>query len=88
MGKTSSSSRPVIVSEAYPARGEALDLSCGTGINVRTLVEHWWEADGVDFLAYAIETAQAKLPAFPAESYVLFCGNFSRLEGIPAPRAV
>jgi len=67
--------------------GKALDLGCGTGTNLRTLLEHGWEADGVDFVEQAIEMARAKLTAFPPERYGLYCGDVARLEDISALRA-
>ncbi|MBK8033983.1 MAG: class I SAM-dependent methyltransferase [Chloroflexi bacterium] len=45
--------------------GRALDIGCGTGTNVRYLLEHGWEADGLDFVPQAVETARLKLVAFP-----------------------
>ncbi len=74
-----------VLAELPPGKG--LDLGCGTGTNVRTMVEHGWEADGVDFVEQAIEAAQAKLAAFPTERFGLFCGDISRLEDIPSLRA-
>ena len=67
--------------------GKALDLGCGTGTNVRTLLEHGWEADGVDFVEQAIEIARTKLGAFPPERFGLYCGDVSQLDAIPALRA-
>lgn len=66
--------------------GKALDLGCGTGTNVRTMVEHGWEADGIDFVEQAIEAARVKMAAFPAGRYGLFCADISRLEALPALR--
>ena len=67
--------------------GKALDLGCGTGTNVRTLLEHGWEADGVDFVEQAIEMARNKLAAFPPERFGLYCGDVSQLDAIPTLRA-
>ncbi|MBL8146902.1 MAG: class I SAM-dependent methyltransferase [Anaerolineae bacterium] len=67
--------------------GKALDLGCGTGTNVRTLLQHGWEADGVDFVELAIGMARAKLAAFPAERFGLYCGDVSQLDAIPTLRA-
>jgi SAM-dependent methyltransferase len=74
-----------ILAELPP--GTALDLGCGTGTNVRTLLEHGWQVDGVDFVAQAMETAQAKLAAFPAERFGLFRGDVSRLGDLHGLRA-
>ncbi|MFN8378831.1 MAG: class I SAM-dependent methyltransferase [Anaerolineae bacterium] len=67
--------------------GKAIDLGCGTGTNMRTLVSHGWEADGVDFVEQAIEMARAKLADFSPDRYGLYCGDVSRLEDIPTLRA-
>ncbi|HEX6231126.1 MAG TPA: class I SAM-dependent methyltransferase [Actinomycetota bacterium] len=40
--------------------GRALDLGCGTGTNVLYLVQHGWQAVGVDFSARAIAEARRK----------------------------
>ena len=40
--------------------GRALDLGCGTGTNVITLVEHGWQATGVDYVPRAIRIARRK----------------------------
>ncbi len=56
-----------IVQELSP--GKALDLGCGTGTSVRYLLQHGWQADGVDFVQKAVEMARAKLATFPEERY-------------------
>ena len=66
-----------IVQELKP--GKALDLGCGTGTNVRYLLEHGWEADGVDFVPDAVQKAQAKLAHFPAERFGVYCHDVTRL---------
>lgn len=45
--------------EALPP-GRALDLGCGTGTNVRYLVERGWRAVGVDFSSRAIAEARRR----------------------------
>ena len=40
--------------------GRVLDLGCGTGTNVLTLVKHGWEATGIDFTPKAIRQARRK----------------------------
>lgn len=40
--------------------GKALDLGCGTGTNAITLVQHGWQATGIDFVPKAIRTARQK----------------------------
>lgn len=68
--------------------GNALDLGCGTGTNVKILLEHGWQADGVDFVQQAIDSAKAKLKDFPQEQFTVFCYDVTqldRLEGLRAP---
>lgn len=69
------------VTAEIPA-GRAIDLGCGTGTNVRYLLQHGWTADGVDFVPQAIETAQAKLADFPADRWRVFCHDVTRLDAI------
>src|ERR1700737_4097994 len=40
----------------------ALDIGCGTGTNVRYLIQHGWEVTGVDFIARPINEARRKAP--------------------------
>ncbi len=70
--------------------GKALDLGCGTGTNVRYMLEHGWEADGVDFVQQAVDMAmaRAKLADFPQERFGFFCHDVTRLDecnGLRAP---
>lgn len=44
--------------------GKALDLGCGTGTNVLTLVEYNWHVIGVDFAPRAIRAAKHKTSAY------------------------
>ncbi len=41
--------------------GRALDLGCGTGINVLTLAKHGWQATGVDYAISAIRSARRRI---------------------------
>lgn len=43
--------------------GKALDLGCGTGTNCIYLVQHGWDATGVDFVPRAIGMAKRKASA-------------------------
>jgi len=43
--------------------GYALDLGCGTGTNMLTLIESGWNVTGVDFAYLAIRKARKKLKA-------------------------
>ncbi len=45
---------------SHPA-GRALDIGCGTGTNVITLVNAGWQATGFDFASRAIQIAKRKL---------------------------
>ena len=75
-----------IVAELPP--GKALDLGCGTGTNVRYLLEHGWEADGIDFVSQAVELAHAKLADFPPEQFTVLCYDVTQLaqcEGLRQP---
>ena len=62
--------------------GKALDLGCGTGTNVRYLVEHGWQATGIDFVPRAIQKARRKLGDLPA---TLLVGDVTRLAGLDLP---
>jgi len=44
----------------HPA-GRAIDLGCGTGTNVITLVQHGWKVTGIDFAPRAIQIAKRKI---------------------------
>lgn len=75
-----------IVAELPP--GRAIDAGCGTGTNVRYLLEHGWQADGVDFIQAAIDTARTKLADFPAGMWGVFCHDVTDLmtcEGLRPP---
>lgn len=74
-----------IVAELSP--GKALDLGCGTGTNVRFLLEHGWQADGIDFVPHAIEMAGQKLNDFPTEQYGLYCHDVTRLDEVEGLRS-
>lgn len=67
-----------IVNELTP--GRALDLGCGTGTNIRFLLEHGWHADGIDFVPQAIEIAQQKLADFPTDSFTVLCHDVTQLD--------
>ncbi len=67
--------------------GKALDLGCGTGTNVRYMLEKGWEADGIDFVPQAVEMARAKLAGFPAERYTVLCHDVTLLDQVTGLRA-
>lgn len=45
---------------AHPA-GRALDIGCGTGTNLITLVNAGWQAQGFDFSSQAVKLAKQKI---------------------------
>jgi SAM-dependent methyltransferase len=61
--------------------GKALDLGCGTGTNVITLVKNGWQATGVDFIPKAIRTAKLKTAREKVNAR-FFVGNVTNLEWI------
>jgi cyclopropane fatty-acyl-phospholipid synthase-like methyltransferase len=66
--------------------GRALDLGCGTGTNVRYLVEHGWQATGLDFVPAAIAQAQRRLrPLTSAEPPDLRVADVTRLKELDFP---
>ncbi len=73
-----------IVVELPP--GRALDLGCGTGTNVRYLVERGWQTDGVDFVPQAVATARARLANFPPQSCTIHCHDVTRLDELTTLR--
>ena len=74
-----------ITAELVP--GKALDLGCGTGTNVRYLLEHGWDADGIDFVPQAIEIARSKMAAYPSQRCTLLCHDVTRLDACDDLRA-
>ena len=46
--------------QTHPA-GNAIDLGCGTGTNIITLVKSGWQVTGIDFASRAIQIAKRKL---------------------------
>lgn len=67
--------------------GKALDLGCGTGTNIKYLMEHGWQADGIDFVQQAIDKARIKLDDFPQEQYAVYCGDVTKLDEMDGLRA-
>ena len=64
--------------------GKALDLGCGTGTNAIYLVQHGWQATGVDFANKAIRMARhkAQKAGLRADFRV---ADVTRLKGITGP---
>lgn len=67
--------------------GCALDLGCGTGTNLRFLLEQGWQVDGVDFVSQAVAQAQTKLADFPAETWSVYCHDVTQLKEINSLRS-
>jgi SAM-dependent methyltransferase len=74
-----------VVKELTP--GKALDIGCGTGTNVRYLLERAWQADGIDFVSQAVEAARLKLASFPQESYRIHRWDVTLLDRCPGLRS-
>lgn len=64
--------------------GRAIDLGCGTGTNVLTLVRHGWQVTGVDFAPRAITLARRKLQQAGLQAD-LRVADVTRLDGIEGP---
>jgi SAM-dependent methyltransferase len=77
--------RAVIEGEAALPAGRALDLGCGTGTNVMYLVQHGWEAVGVDFSPVALREARRKAGNLPGATFIE--GDVTRLTelGVSGP---
>lgn len=69
---------------AHHPAGRALDLGCGTGTNVITLVQHGWQVTGVDFAPRAIRLARRKMQAAGIQADVSV-GDVTKLRGISGP---
>jgi SAM-dependent methyltransferase len=69
---------------AQHAPGRAIDLGCGTGTNVITLVQRGWQVTGVDFAPRAISLARRKLKGAGVKAE-LYVGDVTRLDGIRGP---
>jgi SAM-dependent methyltransferase len=61
--------------------GRALDLGCGTGTNVRYLVEQGWTAEGVEADPRAYEAARDRLVGVDAAE--VHVGDVTRLDRVP-----
>ncbi len=64
--------------------GRAIDLGCGTGTNVITLVQHGWQVTGVDFAPRAIGLARRKMKQADVQANVAV-GDVTKLHGIAGP---
>jgi cyclopropane fatty-acyl-phospholipid synthase-like methyltransferase len=68
---------------AHPA-GRALDIGCGTGTNLITLVNAGWQADGFDFASHAVNIAKRKLRKAGVNSRV-FTDDATKMKNVIPP---
>jgi cyclopropane fatty-acyl-phospholipid synthase-like methyltransferase len=64
--------------------GRAIDMGCGTGTNVITLVRAGWDVTGVDFAPRAIKIARQKIHQAGIQANVLL-RDATKLQGINGP---
>jgi len=64
--------------------GRAIDIGCGTGTNVVTLVNAGWKVTGVDFAPRAIKIARQKLNQAGVGATLLI-NDATKLHGINGP---
>ena len=64
--------------------GRAIDIGCGTGTNVITLVRAGWDVTGVDFAPRAIKFARQKLKRTGVQGNLLI-RDATILQGITGP---
>jgi SAM-dependent methyltransferase len=69
---------------AQHSPGRAIDLGCGTGTNVITLLQRGWQVTGIDFAPRAISLARRKLKRAGVQAD-LRIGDVTRLDGIRGP---
>ena len=67
----------------HPA-GRAIDLGCGTGTNVITLVQNGWQVVGIDYAPRAIRIAKCKIKSANIQAD-LRVSDVIKLEGIDGP---
>jgi len=65
--------------------GRALDLGCGTGLNVLTLAKAGWEVLGVDYAWRAIALAKRRLKRAGVHNAEVRIGDVTALSGIAVP---
>ncbi len=64
--------------QTHPA-GRAIDLGCGTGTNIITLVKAGWQVTGIDFAIRAIQIAKRKIRNAGVEAD-LHVGDVTKLD--------
>ncbi len=62
--------------------GRALDLGCGTGLNVLTLAKAGWQVLGVDYAWRAVELAKRRLKRSGVQNAEVRVGDVTALFGI------
>ena len=67
----------------HPA-GRAIDIGCGSGTNVITLVRAGWKVTGIDFAPRAIKIAKRKLKQAGVQAR-LSVNDATKLQGVPGP---
>jgi SAM-dependent methyltransferase len=73
-----------IIAQQTP--GRALDMGCGTGMNVVTLAAAGWQVVGVDFVQRAVHTARKRIQkAGLSHRAKVYRDDVSRLEDFQAP---
>lgn len=69
---------------AHHPPGRALDIGCGTGTNVITLVNAGWQADGFDFASSAVQIAKQKIKKAGIKANV-FTDDATQMKNISPP---
>jgi len=64
--------------------GRAIDIGCGTGTNIITLVRAGWKVRGVDFAPHAIKLAKRKIQQAALQARILE-RDVTHLDGIDGP---
>lgn len=68
---------------AHPA-GRALDIGCGTGTNLITLVNAGWQVEGFDFAPRAVQLAKRKLQKAGVSAHV-FTDDATQMSQVTPP---
>ena len=69
--------------KAYPA-GRALDLGCGTGTNLVTLLQNGWQVTGVEYVWLAVQRARRNLQLLDLPSTV-YCQSVVNIDFLMTP---
>src|SRR5512133_1995697 len=68
---------------AHPA-GRALDIGCGTGTNLITLVNAGWQAEGFDFAPRAVQIAKQKIKKAGVNA-TIFTDDATQMKNVTPP---